>query len=213
MILGVAIIGIGFPLRGIQLTVITTVTITIPALGLTLWANPGVLYGNSLRKSLSHFIIPVAITIAIAGIVTFFSFNDGVLNNEYAHLAVTYTLVFTGLLVVLFLRPPFRLLVGGAPLSRDRRILSMVIVLTVLFLLTVALTSAISFLQNLLLLQWLHPLGDFLTILVIVIVWAIVLLLIWRIWRSSGIWDHQGASPEEAIGNDPQGIPDQSSEK
>ena len=46
---------------------------------------------------------------------------------------MTYVLVFTGLLVVLFLRPPFKLMVGGAPLSKDRRILYMVVVLTVFF--------------------------------------------------------------------------------
>lgn len=213
MIPGIALIGIGFPIRGIQLTVITTVTITIPALGLTLWANPGVLYGNSLRKSLSHFIIPVAITIAIAGIVTFFTFSDKVFENEYAHLAVTYTLVFTGLLVVLFLRPPFRWLVGGAPFSQDRRIFIMVIVLTVLFFLTVALSSAIPFINNLLLLQWLHPLRDFFIITAIVIIWAIILLLIWRIWKSSGIWDNQDASPEGEIGSDLRAITEHPSEK
>lgn len=187
MIAGLFIIGIGFPVRGIQLTIITTVTITIPSLGLTLWANPGVLHGNSLRKSLSHFIIPAAITVAIAGIVTFLTFHQGVLENEYTQLVVTYTLVFTGLLVVLFLRPPFRLLAGGAPLSQDRRIFRMVVVLTMLFFITVALSSAIPFLNDLLLLNWLSPVTDYLIIAAIVIAWAAVLLLTWRIWRISGM--------------------------
>jgi magnesium-transporting ATPase (P-type) len=187
MIVGILIIGIGFPVRGIQLTIITTVTITIPSLGLTLWANPGVLHGDSLRKSLSHFIIPAAATIAIAGIVTFFSFDEGILDNDYTHLTVTYTLVFTGLLVVLFIRPPFRLLAGGAPLSQDQRIFRMVLVLTVLFFITVALSSAIPFLNDLLLLEWLNPFTDYLIIATIVVVWAAVLLLSWRLWRIPGL--------------------------
>ncbi len=190
MIAGLFIMGVGFPVRGIQLTIITTVTITIPSLGLTLWANPGVLHGNSLRKSLSHFIFPAAITIAIAGIVTFFTFRESVLENSYTQLVVTYTLVFTGLLVVVFLRPPFRLLSGGAPLSQDRRIFNMVTVLTVLFFITVALSSAIPFLNDLLLLNWLNPVTDYLIIAAIVIAWAAVLLLIWRIWRISGMEDN-----------------------
>jgi len=188
MIVGIALIGVGFPVRGIQLTIITMVTITIPSLGLTLWANPGVLYGNSLRKSLSHFILPAATTIAIAGIFTFFTFGEDVLEKrEYAHLTVTYTLVFTGLLVVLFLRPPFRLLAGGSPLSADRRIFMMVVVLTVLFFITVALSSAIAFLNDLLLLDWLNPLTDYASITILVIVWAVSLLLIWRLWQIPGL--------------------------
>jgi len=212
MIIGILIIGVGFPVRGIQLTIITTVTITIPALGLTLWANPGVLYGNSLRRALSHFIVPAAITVSIAGIVTYFTFREVVLENEYTHLAVTYTLVFTGLLVVLFLRPPFRLLAGGAPVRKDRRISKIVVVLTVLFFLTVALSSAIPFLHDLLLLEWLNPLTDYLIIAAIVIVWAVLLLLIWRIWRISSIQEIEDASALEEVTSGMPPIVDQSIE-
>jgi len=205
LILGVFILGKGFPVRGIQLTIITTVTITIPSLGLTLWANPGVLHGNSLRKSLSHFIIPTAITIAIAGNVAFFSFQGDILERDYAHLVLTYTLVFAGLLVVLFLRPPFRLLAGGASLSQDRRIFHMVIVLTTLFFITVALSSAIPFLNDLLLLNWLEPLSDYVIIATIVIIWAVFLLLLWRIWRLPGmnIYGTDTTSPEHSLDTTP----------
>ena len=201
MIVGILLIGVGFPLRGIQLTIITTVTITIPSLGLTLWANPGVLHGNSLRKSLSHFIIPAAVTIAVAGIITFYAFSGEILEREYTHLAVTYTLVFTGLLIVLFLRPPYRLLAGGASLSQDRRLLNMVIVLAVLFFITVALSAAVPFLHDLLLLEWLHPLTDYLVIATIVTLWAVSLLLTWRIWRIPGLEISGEAIPqdEEAV--------------
>ena len=204
MIVGILIIGIGFPVRGIQLTVITTVTITIPSLGLTLWANPGVLYGNSLRKSLSHFIIPAAVTVSIAGIVTYFTFRESFLENAYSHLAVTYTLVFSGLLLVLFLRPPFRLLAGGAPLSQDRRIFKMVVVLTVLFFITVALSSAITFLGDLLLLDWLNPLTDYAIIAMIVILCTASLLLVWRLWRIPGLGINGDSSPVEIVENNPQ---------
>ena len=207
IIIGIIIIGIGFPVRGMQLTIITTVTITIPSLGLTLWANPGVLYGNSLRKSLAHFIIPASLTIAIAGVITYFSFSEGFLENETSHLAVTYTLVFTGLLAVLFLRPPYRWLAGGASLTSDNRILQMVLVLTGLFLITVALSAAIPFLNDLLLLDWLDPLTDYLVITAIVIVWAAVLLVTWRIWRLPGM-DISG----KAISEEGSEYPDQDME-
>jgi cation-transporting ATPase E len=199
LITAIQIIGFGFPIRGIHLTVITTVAITIPSLGLTLWANPGVLYGKSLRKSLSHYVIPAAITIAIAGTFAFFYFRIASGERDYTHLSETFVLVLTSLLVVMFLRPPFRLLVGGAPLSRDRRIFYMVVVLTVLFFITVALTAAIPFLHDLLLLDWLDPLTDFLIVGLIVLVWAVALLLTWRVWRLEGIWNQPGEEfPEQS---------------
>lgn len=198
LITAIQIIGFGFPIRGIHLTVITTVAITIPSLGLTLWAKPGVLYGKSLRKSLSHYVIPAAIMIAIAGTFAFFYFRLAHNDRDYTHLAVTYVLVFTSLLVVLFLRPPFRLFVGGAPLSKDRRIFYMVVVLTVLFFITVALSAAIPFLYDLLLLEWLDPIADFLIVGLIVLIWAAALLVIWRIWRLEGIWDQ----PAEEVSED-----------
>lgn len=183
LISAIQIIGIGFPFRGIQLTVITVVSITIPSLGLTLWAKPGVLYGKSLRRSLTHFVLPTAITIGLVATFVFFYFLG--INNDinYAHLAVTYTLVFMGLLVVLFLRPPTRILAGGAPESDDRRITMMVLVLYVLFFVTVALTVAIPFLQETLMLDWLDSLRDYLIIALLVIGWAIFLQTIWLFWR------------------------------
>jgi cation-transporting ATPase E len=209
LITAIQIIGFGFPIRGIHLTVITTVAITIPSLGLTLWANPGVLYGKSLRKSLSHYVIPAAIMIAIAGTFAFFYFQYLSGERDYIHLAVTYVLVFTSLLVVLFLRPPFRIFVGGAPLSKDRRIFYMVAVLTVLFLITVALSAAIPFLYDLLLLDWLNPLSDFLIVGLIVLIWAIALLLTWRVWRLEGIWDQPAEEDsEEVVINLPEATPE-----
>ena len=212
LIAGIQIIGFGFPFRGIQLTVITTVSIVIPSLGLTLFANPGVLYGKSLRKSLSHFVIPAAITIGLTGIFAFFFFRSASDDPEYTHLVVTYLLVFTGLVVVLFLRPPFRILAGGAPLSKDRRIFLMVVVLAVLFLITVAITVAIPFLQETLMLDWLNSAQDYLIVGVIIVVWATSLLVIWRIWRLPGIWDQKPAIQAENVANGDSGVQDDPSE-
>jgi magnesium-transporting ATPase (P-type) len=183
LITAIQIVGFGFPFRGIQLTVITTLTITIPALGFTLWAHSGVLYGKSLSRSFRHFTVPAAITISLASTFAFFYFKSTTGDTEYVHLAITYTLVFIGLVIVLFLRPPIRFLAGGAPVSDDRRISLMVAVLFVLFFITVALSAAIPFLGTTLLLDWLDSAQDYLIIGIVVLVWAFLLLGIWRIWR------------------------------
>ena len=187
MISAIQILRYGFPIRGIHLTVITTVSITIPSLGLTIWAKPGVLYEKSVQKSLMFFITPAAITMGLTGAVVFYYFRTTTGQADYAHLAVTYYLVFTGLLVLLFLRPPFHFLAGGAPLDRDRRIFLMVAILAVLFFITVALTVAIPFLADLLMLEWLHNLQDYLIISAVVILWTIAVQSTWRIWRLAWI--------------------------
>jgi magnesium-transporting ATPase (P-type) len=189
LITGVAIIGFGFPFRGIQLTVITVVTITIPALGFTLWAQSGVLYGRSLRKSLTHFVAPAAVTMGIAGTFAFSYFQNSSGDNEYAHLGVTYTLVYFGLLLVIFLRPPKKYLAGGAPVSKDWKIFWMAVVLGILFIVTVAIAVAIPFLQTTLMLDWLNSTKDYLVVGLVVLVWGISLLVIWRFWRLEGIWN------------------------
>jgi len=160
-----------------------------------------VLYGKSLRKSLSHFVIPAAITISMVGIFAFFFFRSASDDRDYTHLAVTYLLVFIGLMVVLLLRPPFRFLAGGAPLSKDRRIFLMVIVLAVLFLITVAISVVIPFLQDTLMLDWLDPAQDYLIIGVIMVIWAVSLLVIWRIWRLAGIRDQKPLKQTKNVPN------------
>lgn len=183
LIVAIQLIGFGFPFRGIQLSVISIVSITIPSLGLTLWAQPGVLHGKSLRRSLTRFALPAAFTISIAATYVFFNFQGEIGESEYAHLAVTYALVFMGLMVVLFLRPPARILAGGSFVSDDRRIALMVLVLFVLFFITVAISVAIPFLQETLLLDWLDSGRDYLFIALVVIGWTISLRTIWHIWR------------------------------
>jgi len=210
LITAIQLVGFGFPIRGIQLTVITVVSITIPSLGLTLWAQSGVLYGKSLRKSLTHFVLPAAVTISIAATFIFFYFKSTTGDEEYFHLTVTYALVFMGLMVVIFLRPPNRILAGGAPVSDDRRLAMMVIVLFVLFFVTVAITVAVPFLQETLLLDWLDPVQDYLIIAVVVVLWAISLLVIWRVWRAGGIWNNRKHQEAEIGGNS--GVPYESPE-
>jgi hypothetical protein len=40
-------------------------------------------------------------------------------------------------------------------------------------------------------LDWLDPLSDFLIVGTIVTIWAVALLLTWRVWRLEGIWGNR----------------------
>jgi uncharacterized membrane protein len=88
----------------------------------------------------------------------------------------------------------------------------MVIVLAVLFLITVAITVAIPFLQDTLMLDWLDPAQDYLIIGLIVVIWAFSLLVIWRIWRREGIWNQKPIKQTDDIASGDSGEPDDPSE-
>lgn len=112
IIVAEALLSEGFPFRSIHLTVITIMTITIPTVGLTFLAKPGVVNSRNLFKDLMKFVIPVALTVSVAGIrvyqhfMTEQHFVTGLENREYAQLGVMYSIVFMGLILVMFVRPP-----------------------------------------------------------------------------------------------------------
>lgn len=168
----------GFPFKSIQNTVIATVSVTIPAVGLTFWAVARVLDSAKLGRSLYHFVLPASLTIsAIAfGIYTYFLNISGEIS--YAQLTVTYTLVIAGLLLVIFVRPPTRIWGGGSPVSGDWRPTWMVLVLLFAFILVISIPLA----QELLMVSWLREPSHYLIIMLAVSGWAFTLRLIWRIW-------------------------------
>jgi hypothetical protein len=59
----------------------------------------------------------------------------------------------------------------------------MAVILGILFVLTVAITVAIPFLQTTLMLDWLNSARDYLAVVLFVFVWGTSLLVVWRIWR------------------------------
>jgi magnesium-transporting ATPase (P-type) len=178
MILAVRLIATGFPYKSAQGSLIAAVTVTIPALAITFWASPGIIHSTRLRRLLSHFVVPAAITMSTAGMVVYRYFLFQYNNLGYAQLAVTYVLCITGLLLVLFLKPPTRLWAGGAPLSGDRRYTLMILVLMVAFYLLGAIPLAEQFLYF----TWLERPGDYLVIAAATIWWAFTLRFIWFLW-------------------------------
>ena len=105
---------------------------------------------------------------------------------------------------MIFLRPPKKYLAGGAPVSQDWKIFWMAVVLGILFIVTVAITVAIPFLQTTLMLDWLNSTKDYLVVGLVVLLWGISLLVIWRIWRLEGIWNQpEPQTAENQVNEDP----------
>jgi magnesium-transporting ATPase (P-type) len=140
------------------------------------WAAAGRVTSTGLRRQLAHFIIPSAITLALLTWGVYILFISRYQNVEYAQMAVTYALLIAGWLRVLFVQPPASIWVGGAPLRGDRRVGIVVLGSMLLFLLIIS----IPFFQEIMRITWLQSAEDYLLIILLVIVWALITRNIWR---------------------------------
>ena len=174
---------------GAQGGVIAFFTLVVPAIGLTFWASQKSVPERSLWPQLAHFVIPAALTIALAILLVAFRYSQSGSPASYVQLIVTYLIVAMGLLITLFAQPPSRFWVGGDELSGDRRISAMVAVLIILFLIATFIPLA----QDLLEIGPLESSQDYLFVAAAALVWALVTRTIWRTaWlrRLTGTIDH-----------------------
>ena len=156
--------------------VVAFFTIIIPSLGLTFWASAGPLPRQYMRSRMVHFLVPGAITMALAALTVSLIFGQGILDIAYSQLAVTHVLIATGLLLIIFVQPPTRFWVGGDVLSGDWRNTYMAIVLFVLFIAA----TYIPLTQELLRLAPLQDIQSYLIVGAVAIVWLFVVRAIWR---------------------------------
>jgi magnesium-transporting ATPase (P-type) len=156
--------------------VIAFFTVIAPSLGLTIWASAGALPRRYMSSRLWHFIVPAAVTMAVAVLglsEVIFELTNNVAETEQA---VTYGLVLMGLILVIFVQPPARFFVGGDVLSGDWRNTYLAIGLFILYNVLVWIPLA----QNLFRLAPLSELWEYPIIFAIALVWALILRTLWR---------------------------------
>lgn len=156
--------------------VVVFITVIVPSVGLTLWASPGAVPRQYMRSRMVHFVVPAAMTIAVAALVISFIFGRGLVDIAYSQLAVAQGLVLMGLILIVFVQPPTRFWVGGDVLSGDWRNTYMAIGLLLVFVLATILPLT----QELLRLRPLNDLLDYAIIVVVAVVWMFVVRAIWR---------------------------------
>ncbi len=177
IVLSILLFGIiQFPYHPTQAGIVSLFTIAIPGIFLSVWAAAGRVTSTGLRRQLAHFIIPSAITLVLLtwGVYAFFVIQTE--NEEYAQLTVTHALLMAGWLRVLFVQPPTPFWVGGAPMRGDRRVVGVVVGSILLFLLIIS----IPFFQEIMRITWLYSLEDYLLVVLMVVVWALITRTIWR---------------------------------
>jgi magnesium-transporting ATPase (P-type) len=125
----------GFPYLSKQGSIIAIVTLSLPSVGLSFWASPGAPRTSNLGRLLGLFVGPAMVVMGGIALVVYLLVLDRTGDVTYTQLVLTYTLVACGLLLVMFVRPPWRPRVGAGSQAGDIRPTLLVLVLWVLFVL------------------------------------------------------------------------------
>ncbi|MCP4165842.1 MAG: HAD-IC family P-type ATPase [Chloroflexi bacterium] len=165
----------GFPITGAQSGIVAFITLALPALGLTLWADAGIQPTKNLSRLLIRFIAPAAIMMTVTAFVIYTLFFSRSGQLEYAQVGVTHVLVAMGLVLVLFIKPPVYFRPWTTLQPGDLRPTLMVFAGALLFL-AITLIPLISDLLNVDPLQ--EP-SHYLIIAQATIAWAIALKFVW----------------------------------
>ncbi|WNC60656.1 HAD-IC family P-type ATPase [Thermosynechococcus sp. QS41] len=194
--------GRAFPLLIKHNSLLTLWGVGLPTLAVAFWAVPGPRPHRSLIRSLLHFVIPATLSLALLAIFMYLGvlareltplvellqgrFDPTLLNGRevllelgqsvaIARTALVTTLMLASLCLVLFLKPPHPIWVGGAPLVGNWRYVAVVLALLAAFLI-------ISFSPTLRAVAELEPLSWSLWALIVLIVllWVVVLRAFWR---------------------------------
>jgi len=185
LIAAIPAVGFGFPYVAAQSTTIAIMTVTIPSVGLSLWATPGVASNASFGRTLARFVAPAAVSMSLAALIVYLYFLDQTGQVVYAQLAVTYTLIYAGLLLAVFVKPPRRSWAAGQGrpgrakrdgiLTREWRMTGLALLLGIAVFFLPAIPAA----QRYLRLDWLQQPADYGVVAVVVVGWALMLSFIW----------------------------------
>jgi cation-transporting ATPase E len=193
LIISMAVAGLGFPFLPRQSSIIVFLTVGIPVLGLTIWAEPGVTKNGSLFRVVLPFILPAILTRVVLGLGVFLAYYvvniwtikaqnpawpEAALEAQafpIARTALFIVSVLSGLLLVLFVKPPSLAVTGGRNLARTLRPAGMALVIVVVF----GAALAFPFVQDFLELSALSVI-DFLLLAGVVGLWGCLIQAWWR---------------------------------
>ncbi len=187
LIAAIQAVSVGFPYVSAQGTAIVVITVTLPSVGLPFWATPGVVSGARFGRTLARFVAPAAVSMSLAALLVYLYFLDQTGQVAYAQLAVTYTLIYAGLLLAVFVKPPClsrtagqgRFRGGGREGVRRRewRMAGLALFLGIAAFFLPGIPAAQKYLK----LDWLQQPMDYGVVGLVVVGWALLLNLVWWI--------------------------------
>jgi len=146
---------------------------------LSLWASPNTVDGKNMTRFLFHFVTPAAIITSLCVLLTNFIFKRLGTDIAYTQQVITHLLMLVGLFLVIFAQPPVRFLVAGDDFNGKWQIAIAALVLYAMY----NLTTLIPLAQRLLRIAPLQSMRDYLLIIVITLLWAILVVGVWRmVW-------------------------------
>ncbi|MBZ0285814.1 MAG: HAD-IC family P-type ATPase [Anaerolineae bacterium] len=193
IILGVAVIGLGFPITPVHMSLLSLFTVGIPMLALAAWSRPGT-PKKHLIQSVLGFTLPAGLTLALAGLLIYVVYyvgllraggavdvlqvNDPVLQQHALDIARTVLTTVTtigGLMLIIFVEPPTHFWSAGDEFSGDWRPTIMAGVLLLIYILLMVVPGLREFFE----LAILEP-RDWLIITVVLLAWTFALRFLWR---------------------------------
>ena len=174
LIVLIPLVARGYPYQSVQGSVIVVATVSLPSVGLTLWAVAGVMPRVGLSRILARFVVLAAPSIAVAALIVYVHFLYQTESVLYAQLALTHALVAMGLLLGIFIKPPWRRQVDGQVRGGDWRPTILAVVLGLVFWGITQVPLA----QDLLKLGTLDQPEDYLFVGAVTLGWVIVVSLI-----------------------------------
>jgi len=172
----IAMLSAGFPLTPSQSSIISLLTLALPALALAQWARPGPVPDVSIGRRLIHFVLPAMITFAAASLFIYLYFLVSTSDEAYAQLALTYTMIGMGLILVIFVEPPSEFWTGGDELAGDWRPTLLALGLFVFFFVGLQIPLIREFYG----LPALHQPLDYAVIFATTFIWTFFLRFVWR---------------------------------
>lgn len=167
--------GESFVINSSQSGMIAFFTVVLPSIGLTLWAEGGAVPRRTMAQRLTHFILPATAAISLAIVLLSLYFIQAYSKTDVQFIN-TYAMIVLGLLLVLFVQPPGRFWVGGDVYSGDLRPTILAMISFALYNLVMLIPLA----QELLKIQHLPRVEDYLIVAVTAAIWAFILRGFWR---------------------------------
>jgi len=187
------VLGLGFPYLSQQGNFITIATLTIPSLALSLWETPGTLQRISLNRQLSWFVAPAALSISVTGLLLYSYFMKQSNQMAYAQLALTHMLVISGLVLLIFLRPPKRTSPIKQNSTKDWRATFLALGLLITYLII----AAIPYTYKIFRLTLLAKPSDFFVVGLAVLTWSVIVQIIWKLLPSLSVRTKRTQTPDK----------------
>ncbi|MDX1437992.1 MAG: hypothetical protein R3335_14360, partial [Anaerolineales bacterium] len=172
LIVFIQIFATGFPFTSAEAGMIALFTLTIPAIGLSIWGDKDKPPTRNLARVLTVFVIPSALTISAVGLIVYLNYYE--LNDiTYAQTVLTHALVLMGLILILFIHSPLRFQGLARPARGEIRPTILAAISAALFFILTKIPLA----QELLKIFPLEEFADYLFVVQASLIWVVVFFI------------------------------------